>query len=98
MKIELSVQEENFVRQSPATQAILYPKLLIKEYKTINERGGFVTRLVVFATNFTATFFQDRIPRDQNNVVQRKSGLLMFFHRPGIITTVNTGRTENKAI
>ena len=56
VKMELSVQEENFVRQSLATKAIPAPKLLIKDHKTINEKGEFPTRLVIPATNFTATF------------------------------------------
>ena len=56
VKMELSVQEENFVRQSLATKAIPAPKLLIKDHKTINEKGGFPTRLVIPATNFTAAF------------------------------------------
>ena len=55
VKMELSVQEENCVRQSLATKAIPYPKLLIKDHKTINEKGEFPTRLVIPATNFTAT-------------------------------------------
>ena len=46
----------NFVRQSLATKAILAPKLLIKDHKTINKKGGFPTRLVIPATNCTATF------------------------------------------
>ena len=45
-----------FVRQSLAMKAIPAPKLLIKDHKTINEKGGFSTRLVIPATNFTATF------------------------------------------
>ena len=36
VKMEFSVQEETFVRQLLATKAILYPKLLIKDHKTIN--------------------------------------------------------------
>ena len=36
VKLELSVKEETFVRQSLATQAIPSPKLLIKDHKTIN--------------------------------------------------------------
>ena len=36
LKMELSVQEENFVRQSLAMRAISSPKLLIKYHKTIN--------------------------------------------------------------
>ena len=39
IKMELLVQEENFVRQSLATRVIQYPKLLIKHHKTINEKG-----------------------------------------------------------
>ena len=34
--IELSVQEENFVRQSLATRVILSPTILIKDHKKIN--------------------------------------------------------------
>ena len=44
------------MRQSLATRDIPSPKLLIKDLKTINEKGGFPTRLVIPATNFTATF------------------------------------------
>ena len=56
VKMELSVQEEKFVRQSLATQSILSPKLLIKDHKTINEKGELPTRLVIPATKFTTTF------------------------------------------
>ena len=44
------------MRQSLATRAILAPKHLIKYHKTINEKGEFPKRLVITATNFTATF------------------------------------------
>ena len=44
------------MRQSLETQSIPYTKLLIKDHKTINEKGDFPTRLVIPATNFTATF------------------------------------------
>ena len=54
--MELSVKEEEFVRQSLATRAIPSLKLLIKYHKTINKKGEFPTRLVITATNFTATF------------------------------------------
>ena len=54
--MKLSVQEENFVIQSLATKAIPAPKLLIKDHKTFNNKGQFLTRLVVPATKFTATF------------------------------------------
>ena len=56
VKLDLSVKEEDFVRQSLATRAILSPKLLIKYHKAINKNGEFPTRLVIPATNFTATF------------------------------------------
>ena len=54
--MELSVQEEIVLRQSLATKAIPSPKMLIKDHKKINEKGEFPTRLVIPATNFTATF------------------------------------------
>ena len=54
--MELSVKEEEFVRQSLVTRVILSPKPLIKYHKTINEKGELQTRLVIPATNFTATF------------------------------------------
>ena len=54
--MDFSVQEENIVRQSLAMRAIPSQKLLIKYYKKINEKGGFSTRLVILATNFTAIF------------------------------------------
>ena len=38
VKMELSVQEENFVRQLLATKAIPSPKLMIKYHKTINKK------------------------------------------------------------
>ena len=57
-KMESSVQEENFVRQSLATKAIPSPKLLINDHKKINEKREFPTRLVIPATNFTATFLK----------------------------------------
>ena len=52
----MSVKEEEFVRQWLATQSILSPKLLLKDHKTINEKGEFPTRLVIPSTNFTTTF------------------------------------------
>ena len=55
LKLDLSVKEEEFVRQSLATRAILSPKLLIKDHKPIKENREFPTRLVIPATNFTAT-------------------------------------------
>ena len=56
VKLELSVKEEEFVRQFLATRVILSPKILIKDHNAIKEKGGFPTRLVIPAKNFTATF------------------------------------------
>ena len=56
VKMELSVQEENYVRQLIATKSIPSPKLLIKYHNTINEKGEFPTRLVIPRQNFTTTF------------------------------------------
>ena len=55
LKKVLSVQEDEFLRQSLVTQGIPSPKTLIKEHKKINGRGEFPTRLVIPVTNFTAT-------------------------------------------
>ena len=44
------------MRQSLATRAIPSPKLLIKNHKTINKKGGFPTRFSISTTNFTAEF------------------------------------------
>ena len=55
VKIDLSVQEEQFVRQLLVTHKIPSTKILIKYQKTSNEKEGFTTRLVIPATNFTIT-------------------------------------------
>ena len=44
------------MRELLATKVIPSPKLLIKYHKTINKKGGFLTMLVIPATNFTMTF------------------------------------------
>ena len=54
--MDFSVQEKQFVIKFLVIQAIPSPKLLIKDNNTINERGGFPTRLEILATKFTATF------------------------------------------
>ena len=41
VKLDLSVKEEEFVRQSLATRANPSSQLLIKDLKTINEKGEF---------------------------------------------------------
>ena len=50
VKMELSVQEENFVKQSIAKPEISSPKLLIKYCKKINKKVELPTRLVIPAT------------------------------------------------
>ena len=50
VKLELSFKEEEFVRQSLATLEIPSPKLLIKDHKTINDKGGFPTMLIILQT------------------------------------------------
>ena len=41
------------MRQFLATGVIPSPKLLVKDYKTIDWKGGFPTRLVIPATDVT---------------------------------------------
>ena len=55
VKMDFSVQENNFVRQSLVAREIPSPKLLIKYHKTINDKGELPTRLKIPATKFTAT-------------------------------------------
>ena len=56
VKLDLSVKEEEFVRQLLTTRAIPSPKILVKYHKTINKKGDFPTSLVIPTTNFTTTF------------------------------------------
>ena len=82
MKLDLSVKEEEFVRQLIAKKVIPSPKLLIKYHKTINENGEFPTRLVIPATNFTLTFskigylginrclYKGKVNYSRNSIVQ----------------------------
>ena len=58
VNMDFSIQEEPFLRQSTAARGIPYPKTLIKDHKKINEKGESSTRLVIPATNFTATFYK----------------------------------------
>ena len=57
-KMDLSIKEEPFVRQSLATLAVPSLKLLTKYHKTINDKGGFPTILVLPETNFNTTFYK----------------------------------------
>ena len=40
------------------TQAIPHPRLLIKDQKPVNKKGGFPTRFSILAKNCTATFYK----------------------------------------
>ena len=52
----MSKKEFNFVKYSLKSKAIPTPKLLIKDHEKKNENGEYPTRLIIPATNFTATF------------------------------------------
>ena len=65
VKLELSVKEEEFVRQSLAARVIPSPKLLIKYHKTINEKGGIPNQVGYPRNKLYRDFLQDRLPRDQ---------------------------------
>eukprot|EP00957_Ditylum_brightwellii_P198074 15090802-Ditylum_brightwellii.AAC.1 len=52
----LSPSELVFLREGIASKAILQPQLLIKDHKDRETNGDYLTRLVIPATNFTATF------------------------------------------
>ena len=55
------------------------PQLLIKYHKKLNEKGGFITRLVIPEKNFT-TAFQTWIHWDKDNYGQGEGKLLMRLH------------------
>ena len=94
VKMELSVQEENFVRQSLAMKAIPVPKLLIKYHKTINEKGEFPTRLVIPVTKFTATLSKTGYLGIKRCLDKRNSELFTFFHCPGLRSEREIGREK----
>ena len=52
---QLSKFEVGPINESLKTKSILTPKLLIKDHKKLNTNGKFPTRLVIPATNSTAT-------------------------------------------
>ena len=62
VNMDLSSQEEQFVRQSLAMQEIPYPKLSIKDPNTFDKKGEYPTRLVIPATNFTLIFYKIQYP------------------------------------
>jgi hypothetical protein len=45
-----------FVEEMLDSRAVPTPKLLIKDHKPMNEKGEYMTRLIVPATNFTVVF------------------------------------------
>ena len=53
---KLSKNEVGHINESLKTKAIPTPKLLIKDHKKMSIMGKFPTRLVIPATNFSATF------------------------------------------
>ena len=52
----MSKNEVGHINESLKTKAIPTPKLLIKDHKKMSNMGKFPTRLVIPATNFSATF------------------------------------------
>ena len=82
--MELSVQEEKFVRQSLAARAIPSPKPLIKDHKKINNKRRTSNQVGNPRDKLYRNFLQNRLPWDQTDVVQGKSELLTRFRRPGI--------------
>ena len=96
VKLELSVKEEEFVRQSLATRAILSPKTLIKDHKTINEKEEFPNRLVIPATNFTGTFSKIGYLGIKRCLEKEKSEIFTRFHCPGLQPEGKTRTTRVK--
>ena len=89
VKMEISAQKEEFVRQSLATKAILSPKLMIQDHNTINKIGNLHNKLY-------RDVLQDRLSWDKKAVRQEKSELLTSLHCPIIRHKWKTWRTESK--
>ena len=53
---KISKNELGHINESLKTKAIPTPKLLIKDHKKMSNMGKFPTRLVILASNFSATF------------------------------------------
>ena len=65
-------------------RAIPSPNIIIKDYKTINKKTGFPTRLVIPTTNFTATFSKlthlgIRIILDKENVSYSRISIVKAY-------------------
>eukprot|EP00957_Ditylum_brightwellii_P183494 13977360-Ditylum_brightwellii.AAC.1 len=56
VQLMLTKNEQGFLQEGIASKAIPQPQLLVKDHKEPNDDGSFPTRLVIPATNFTATF------------------------------------------
>ena len=56
MDFRLSKKEAKHIAKMIKSRSIPTPKLLIKDHKKPNANGEFPTRLVIPATNFSATF------------------------------------------
>ena len=53
------------MRQSLATRAILYPKLLVKYHKIINEKGGITNKVSNPRDKLYCNLLQDQLPWDK---------------------------------
>eukprot|EP00957_Ditylum_brightwellii_P125900 9597593-Ditylum_brightwellii.AAC.1 len=52
----LTKNKKDFLQEGITSKMIPQPQLLVKDHKMPEEDGSFPTRLVIPATNFTATF------------------------------------------
>eukprot|EP00957_Ditylum_brightwellii_P092527 7046439-Ditylum_brightwellii.AAC.2 len=56
IKFLISKKEKEFIKEALFLKVIPQPQLLVKDHKDPDEKGNFPTRLVIPATNFTASF------------------------------------------
>eukprot|EP00957_Ditylum_brightwellii_P205726 15345123-Ditylum_brightwellii.AAC.1 len=56
IEFSLSNKEKEFIEEALFLKAIPQPQILVKDHKDPNANGNFLTRLVIPATNFTASF------------------------------------------
>ena len=80
----LSSQQERFVRQSLAAQVFLYHKTIIKNHKTINNKGEFPSKLVIHYTNFPAIFSKLYYLEKNKDYGQDKILTVTSHHIPSI--------------
>ena len=79
VNMELSVKEEEFVRQPLAPRAILSPKLLIKDHKKINKKWVITNKVGNTRNKLYRDILQDRISWDKEVPGQGKSELFTRF-------------------